>query len=87
MRLESDSRQLPKCRRSLQLVGRMLLGPLAVGAFAGAELAQRGAVTAALAGYTAFVATQLAVLVWGRWRLHRALGHLATVRARRHRVT
>ena len=87
MRLESDFPQLRKHLHDVRLVGRMLLGPLAVGVFAGVELAQRGAMTAALGGYTAFVLAQLAVVFWGRWRLHRARRHLAIIRARRNRLT
>ena len=87
MRFESDSSRLLKYLRSVRLAGRMLFGPLAVAVFAGAELAQRGAVAAIVGGYTAFAAAQWAVVFWGRWRLHRARRHLAIVRARRHRVT
>jgi hypothetical protein len=72
--------------RSFQLVGRMLLGPIAIGTFAGLELAGRGAVTAGIGAYTTFVAAQLAVVFWGRWQLHRARLRLAAVRARSGRV-
>ncbi len=71
---------------SFQLVGRMLLGPIAAGTFAGIELAGRGAVVAGIGGYTTFVAAQMAVVFWGRWQLHRARLRLAAVRARSDRL-
>lgn len=72
--------------RSVRLVGRMLLGPVAIGACAGMELAGRGAATAAIGAYAAFVAAQAAVVLWGRWQLHRARLRLVAVRARSERL-
>ena len=72
--------------RSARLVGRMLLGPMAVGAFAGIELGGKGAIMAGVVAYTAFLAAQGAVVFWGRWQLHRARLRLAAVRARSDRL-
>jgi len=69
----------------LRLIGRMVVAPVALGAFAGIELADRGVFAAALAGYTVFVVTLLAVVYWGRWQLHRARLRLAAARAAMHR--
>jgi hypothetical protein len=86
MHPENDAFRPLKHLRSPRLVGRMLLGPIAVGAFTGTELSGRGALTAAIGAYTAFVAAQGAVVLWGRWQLHRARLRLAAVRARTDRL-
>lgn len=69
----------------LRLIGRMVVAPVAIDAFARIELAGRGVLTAAIAAYTTFVATQLAVVYWGRWQLQRARVRLAAARASVHR--
>jgi len=69
-------------RSLIPMVGRMLLGPLAIGVLAGLMTAGRGAGFATLAGYLSFLAAQTAVRFWSRWQLHRARVRLATARAR-----
>jgi len=69
----------------LRLIGRMVVAPVGIGAFAGIELAGRGVFTAAIAAYGTFVVAQLAVVYWGRWQLHRARLRLAAARAGMHR--
>jgi hypothetical protein len=67
-------------------VCRLLLGPLAVAAFAATRLAQLGVVAAAAGAYAAFVFAQFAVSWWSRRqfrRAHRRLIIQRTQRARR----
>jgi len=72
----------------LRVIGRLVVAPVAIGAFAGIELVGRGVFMAAVAAYTTFVVAQLAVVYWGRWQLQRARARLAAARAsvRRRRV-
>jgi len=78
----SLNRAEPSSRYLIRAVGRMFLGPMAVGVLAGIWTAGRGAGFATLVGYLSFLAAQTAVRFWGRWQLHRARVRLATARAR-----
>jgi hypothetical protein len=65
------------------MLARSLLGPMAVGAFAGVELAGHGVFRAAAGAYFVFAVAQIAVDFWSRWQLQVAQRRLAVLRSRR----
>lgn len=70
---------------TLRAVLRLLIGPLAVAAFAGVQLARYGIAAAAIGAYVTFLVSHHAVRLWARYRLHRARKRLAALRESRRR--
>jgi hypothetical protein len=67
------------------MLGRSLLGPMAVGAFAGVELAELGVFRAAAGAYFVFAVAHIAVDLSSRRRLRVTQRRLAVLRNRRGR--
>jgi hypothetical protein len=64
-----------------RVLGALVLGPLAVAVFAGAQLHPYGRTAEAVGAYVTFLTAQAAVLAWSSYRLRRARRRLAAFRA------
>lgn len=85
-KIEQPPLRRPRLARStLRTLASLVLGPLAVAAFAGAQLSPYGRTAEVIGAYLTFLASQAAVLLWARYRLHRARRRLAAFRASRPR--
>jgi hypothetical protein len=67
---------------SVRAIGWLILGPLTVAVFTAVELSHYGVLTAALASYLIFVATQGAVILWNRYQVRRARRRLTLQQVR-----
>jgi hypothetical protein len=66
----------------LRGVGRLLVGPLSVGVFAGVELLRYGAIMAAAGAYLVFLGAQFALVQWTSFQLRRERRRLEARRGR-----
>ncbi len=62
---------------------RLVVGPLGAASLSGIMLAQYGRAVAAFGAYLVLVAAHASVVLWARYRLHRALERLAALRVSR----
>jgi hypothetical protein len=66
----------------LQMLGRLLFGPLAVATYAGLEVARYGVYAAAASAYVVFLVAQAMVRIWSRRQLRLARHRLDSRRTR-----